>query len=435
MFCTKCGRDLEEGTSVCPWCGEAVGREPPRKPSKGRRTAAAALVVVAILLIASAAVVVLNNNGGNSGSGSSGSGSSDTTYTTDDDSISVTGTYASYFDVSYEENDDGTLTFTFTLDDTVASNYSTFTWYLYDTSNQRVYSSESGSDPSATWTTESGTFGQYTVYVSCRNSDNGMMSPGGFGGFGFSHSLGQQYYFTLTIEGTITETYTWTYGGNTYTVSIDYEYSEYEAAAEGTSVSQRQYTTTFDVIKNFLVVDDTVAELQTNLAAAYVSATGDTADGQAYAEYLLAFVQICFEYYDDAYTYGYEEYFAYSIETIYNGGGDCEDTSILLTCLYLAAGYDAGVFVVYGHVFSAISLDEYTAGSTDSTRYSVAQFSYTYNGKTYYGCETTTSSNTYGIGWISDTYGIDSSGTTYYDGRAMTTLDYGLKLPTSTSSS
>ena len=147
-------------------------------------------------------------------------------------------------------------------------------------------------------------------------------------------------------------------------------------------------------------------------------------DDAGYAEFVLAFVQTCFGYTYDSVLYGQQEYYAFPLETIHNGGGDCEDTSILCAALYEAAGYDAGVFIIPGHAIAAVALDGFTPAETSVTTVSV--FSFEMNGKTYYGCETTLDYNTYGIGWIGSDYAIVADGTVYYEGEAYRDQGYGL---------
>lgn len=178
----------------------------------------------------------------------------------------------------------------------------------------------------------------------------------------------------------------------------------------------------YDVIVDFIVVNDVIDEIEKALKEEYES-TGKIASGQGYAEFILAFVHECYGYMYDEVQYSQSEYFAFPMETIYNGYGDCEDTSILLAAIYESAGYDTGVFLIPGHAITAVALDSYVAGEYDS-KYSVAVFSITVDGKTYYGCETTLDSNIYGVGYITDTYSTKND-TIYYDGTKVSDI-YGL---------
>ena len=71
----------------------------------------------------------------------------------------------------------------------------------------------------------------------------------------------------------------------------------------------------------------------------------------------------------------------YPIETICEGGGDCEDKSILFVSLLESLGYDSILIVVPGHCFAGVHLDE-TPTWGDG-------WYLEYNGKNYYTCETT----------------------------------------------
>jgi hypothetical protein len=55
-------------------------------------------------------------------------------------------------------------------------------------------------------------------------------------------------------------------------------------------------------------------------------------------DFILSFVQ-SLEYVPDSIATGYDEYPKYPLETLYDMGGDCEDTSILLASLLLEMGY------------------------------------------------------------------------------------------------
>jgi len=96
---------------------------------------------------------------------------------------------------------------------------------------------------------------------------------------------------------------------------------------------------------------------------------------------VIAFVQDL-EYTTDSVTSGYDEYPRYPVETLYERGGDCEDTAILLASLFEEMGYSAVLFLLPGHMAVGI-------GGTDSVTGSYV----TYQGTRYYYVETT------GTGW------------------------------------
>ena len=131
---------------------------------------------------------------------------------------------------------------------------------------------------------------------------------------------------------------------------------------------------------------------------------------------------MCFEYYTDDDLYGRSEYWAYPLETLYNGGGDCEDTTFLCAALYEAAGYGAGVFMVPGHAFAAVSLDTYTDSMMWGQSAGFHIFTYDEGGRTYYGCETTLDVPV-PAGVISRDYTVSPDGEFLYMGQSESDLD------------
>jgi predicted transglutaminase-like cysteine proteinase len=63
-------------------------------------------------------------------------------------------------------------------------------------------------------------------------------------------------------------------------------------------------------------------------------------DADSAVDFIVSFVQ-SLEYVPDSIATGYDEYPKYPLETLYDMGGDCEDTSILLASLLLEMGYSA----------------------------------------------------------------------------------------------
>lgn len=213
----------------------------------------------------------------------------------------------------------------------------------------------------------------------------------------------------IVLDGTVTRSYEWTQrvSGITYTYSFDFSY-EVEAYLAYAWTETTRHQSSYLEDSRFAVVDDDISRLQTLLAAEYSSVRGATADtGQAYADYLLSFVQCCIDYPDriaetssgtyvldktngsgEMSLYGVTEYWAYPMETIHHGQGDCEDTSFLLAALYTAAGYDAGVLTIPNHMVAVVSLD----GFTRTAVYGVvlAERHLEATGEALYFCETTT---------------------------------------------
>ncbi len=451
MRCSNCGKYSEDGARVCPWCGTsmATSHEAGKGP-RSRTVAVAALVAIVLVVAAIIAVNAMGNDSEHSSEGpddtdpvvpttpddsdgtddSDDSSDSDPTVVTD--SIPYTSKYSDLFTVEYGTNDSGQTTVKVTMIDSEASKYSKFTWYVYKYGGSfydKYQNSVTKADATATWTLSDSTYGTYIFGVICQSSSgSGMWNP-------WNQT---EYTLTFTVNGTVSKTYSWEYLDTDLTFTISYAYSEYDeyAGTNGATLLKRAGNNdgSYDVIPDFIVVNSTVTEIEESLEGLYVQYFGSDTTGQGYAEFILAFVQECFTYTYDQTLYGQSEYYAFPMETIYNGKGDCEDTSILCAALFTAAGYDAGVFLIPGHAIAAVALDDYDSSAhavSSAYKAKVAVFSLAKGGKTYYGCETTLESNEYGVGYISTDYAI-KNGVVYYQDRAYATGGYGLYLVDST---
>ena len=96
-------------------------------------------------------------------------------------------------------------------------------------------------------------------------------------------------------------------------------------------------------------------------------------------DFVLSFVQSLPYTHDDV-TTGYDEFRRYAVETLIEGGGDCEDTTILVAAILRGLGEKTALIFTPGHIALGVSGD-FTGASV------------TYGGTTYYYCETT------GTGW------------------------------------
>ena len=100
---------------------------------------------------------------------------------------------------------------------------------------------------------------------------------------------------------------------------------------------------------------------------------------QDHVDFVLSFVQSLPYTHDDV-TTGYNEFRRYAVETLIEGGGDCEDTTILVAAILRGLGEKTALIFLPGHIALGVS-GNFTGASV------------THNGTTYYYCETT------GTGW------------------------------------
>ena len=96
-------------------------------------------------------------------------------------------------------------------------------------------------------------------------------------------------------------------------------------------------------------------------------------------DFVLSFVQSLPYTFDDV-TTGYDEFRRYAVETLIDGGGDCEDTTILVAAILRGLGEKTALIFTLGHIALGVS-GNFTGTSVN------------YNGTKYYYCETT------GTGW------------------------------------
>ncbi len=179
-----------------------------------------------------------------------------------------------------------------------------------------------------------------------------------------------------TLDGTnmVPRSYAWKYGGNVYSFDIDFPYGLYSRYHNqngdyviGNDTYSRNskvadYNPTFFCRSN--VITSIIAK---QVAQQYMRTYGEgvSLHDQQYADFLLAFAQICWTYeYDHNQYVGTTttddvDYWAFPMETIYSGIGDCEDTSILCATLFHDAGYKSGVYLIPKHAMLALHIDDY----------------------------------------------------------------------------
>jgi len=422
MFCPHCGYHIaEELARFCPRCGYGLpyvsageqhrrrnekAQTDPRDSKKSNRIAIAAVFTVLILVFFSLGGAL------HFGDGLFPQKKVDMLMITEDTYFELRGDFLlerELFTVSL--TNDGKIAFA--LDDRVSSDYDYYSWWLFDrdhvaSSNTVTFTKYDGvrlekTEPVLYYLFQKP--GIYDVSVNCYVD------------------AGEEYVYAATYSGTVsymgyvTKEYSWKYKGVQYNAEVTFKYDEYRHYRD-LNVNSRAVVNYSRVISFITYEDPVIIELAGSLMKAYGSGRDTT--GQEFASFLLAFVQICFEYPPfsssmgaDKYQYGQTEYFAFPLETIFYGMGDCEDTSILLAALYKALGYSAGIVTLPGHAVAAVGLEEYDPGHYSSYSYEI--LSQTIDGVTYYGCETTVSSPL-GIGLV-NIAGDDGHPYSWYIGK------------------
>ncbi|WNY23533.1 hypothetical protein MmiHf6_08410 [Methanimicrococcus hongohii] len=166
-----------------------------------------------------------------------------------------------------------------------------------------------------------------------------------------------------------TRTYNWTYSGyeQSITVSIPTEYYDYYRNKSHSGKDFDHYALSEDdrvFLNKMIDAFEEQGEIH-----------NFTADQNVLN--VIAFVQ-AMPYTSDSVTTGYDEYPRYPIETLVDGGGDCEDSAILAAALLLEMSYGVVLIELPGHMALGVMGDENISGTY-----------YEYNGSRYYYVETT----------------------------------------------
>ena len=204
-----------------------------------------------------------------------------------------------------------------------------------------------------------------------------------------------------TIPGYVEKTYSWWYNdradrliwrnpnaGRTYSMTLEISKNSYYRSKEADHSSRSFSTYVNDTLNQETMkqVGDKIIELGKKYGF------GDFENVMNAA----SFVQDGLPYTEDKDTTGYEDYWRYPVETLVDGGGDCEDSAILLASILQNMGYEVIVLGMTDHAAIAIK------GVKNPVYGDCAQIEY--NGDKYLYLETT---DTWEIGNIPyEEYGV-----------------------------
>jgi len=192
-----------------------------------------------------------------------------------------------------------------------------------------------------------------------------------------------------------TSTNSVTSSGNTYDLSFSWEYEDriWSYTQEVPHKLYDYYRARDHTNRNY--VDYALSDYDDKYIQQIVSSfeTGGANAGYSDNENVLnvvAFVQ-SLPYTSDSVTTGADEYPRYPVETLVDGGGDCEDSAILTAALLDEMGYGVVLLQYPTHMAVGVKGDETLTGSY-----------FTYQGSRYFYLETTASG--WDIGEIPDNY-------------------------------
>lgn len=179
--------------------------------------------------------------------------------------------------------------------------------------------------------------------------------------------------FGVLVDGDVMRHYEWRSGWSSYSLDLTIDYFDVLEYRDVYSPQQRQQDIpTHERDRTFVTYDDPYVRA---LADELYTMTSGMDDSDR-LNVVTAFTQYI-EYRSDTEDTGYEEYWKFPLETLYDMGGDCEDTSILLAALMEAMGYDSALLLFPGHMATGVSAD------------GLSGTYYPYGGLNYYYCETT----------------------------------------------
>lgn len=170
-------------------------------------------------------------------------------------------------------------------------------------------------------------------------------------------------------QQTIGRRYVWNFQRQPYTVLMEIDVEQYNSYS-----SKDRYDIPKLVEEGTRALSDLIREFNR-----VIRNNNPSWSKQDKVNYVLSFVQSLPYTLDDV-TTGYDEFRRYAIETLIEGGGDCEDTTILVGAILRGLGEQVALIQTQGHIALGVSGD-FTGNA------------FAYRGTKYYYCETT------GTGW------------------------------------
>ncbi len=190
-----------------------------------------------------------------------------------------------------------------------------------------------------------------------------------FVSLGFPKFLVSEKLSTLFTEDDLKKgkefSYEWIWNGKRYTIRVRIPlnlYDFYRVKPRMSIVAEYNKTVGAKRVSDFMITWYLMARTphQELVIKNIVDQLNSIAKNEGLTSYEKAWLTACFvqslTYQKDLGSLG-GEYPKYVVETLWDGGGDCEDTSILLISLLREMGYDTTFLLMPGHAAVAVALD------------------------------------------------------------------------------
>lgn len=417
MKCPNCGASVEhDGAPFCPHCGHNLAGKRSRRKLRfilldvqddKRFRHLASAVVIAVMVAAVLSVLLVQwdepRDPQAESHGSPSSPPESAVVVSDTDYIEL---YGNFLDgaLSASLTENGELRID--LDTELAEGYDRFTWILRDVADNtyQYVTKDRTEDGYSTLHWMSPEIGRYNITVKCESTQTGDTAVYG----GNIHYLGR-----------LNEQYSFLHDGQVYTVRIDIGLDEFLGFREADAP---RYSGSAVDAALFAVSSESIERLAANLMDQYkIRHMGVISDRSDYAQYVLTFVRGYVTLSSDIVLYERSEYWAYPVETLYNGAGDEGDLCVLAITLLKESGFNTGLTIIHGHTMAAINLDRFTGPEDVPDGYHTVRI--TVGTTPYYLCDL---SADVPLGCVDEAYGYDRGKYLYYGTDVSKDSGFGL---------
>lgn len=175
-----------------------------------------------------------------------------------------------------------------------------------------------------------------------------------------SDGAGASFQKAYFVDSTGIRTYEWDFGGESWSTSLGIRFSDYYHFKTFRGGDYRGNPENVAATVSYVVTESERDDAYIAQLAEFFRSVADRRawDDYTLADFALRFVQFGIPYLADDSQYGASEYWAYPLETLYNGRGDCEDTSFLYAAIMRELGFKTVLYGMPSHLAAGVHANE-----------------------------------------------------------------------------